>query len=284
MSRRIRSTTILCLVAGILGNIYANWEILDLPTDRGFGAIWAIDEQNIFVSGHQGLWKTFDGIEWVMDTGYQTSCIYFVDDTLGFLGGYYITTDGGKTWQKGDTINGGVGSISFPKDESLIGYGTGYDDVRKTTDGCWHWQILPPLPEVYPDAEEETNPYRISFPSNPDTGYVTAQCTEWIPIGGGEYDYFPRQSYFKTTDGGETWDTVLKDLPHIASISFPETDQVGYVFGDSLAHKTTDGGKTWKVAYFTHDSIWGHSHFLNNRVGFVTGKVVSSTLSLYYPY
>jgi photosystem II stability/assembly factor-like uncharacterized protein len=123
--------------------LQASWEILDLPTDRGFGAIWALNEQNIFVLGHQGLWKTFNGLDWVMDT--VGGNIYFVDDTLGSLTGWIITTDGGRTWQKGDTVNGFLYDISFPQGQSLVGYGTGYDDVRKTDDGGWHWSQLPPL-------------------------------------------------------------------------------------------------------------------------------------------
>ncbi len=132
----------------------------------------------------------------------------------------------------------------------------------KTTDGGQSWVLNEE--GLYND---DFRPNLIDFPQNPSIGYMA---------GAGRV--------YKTTDGGATWDTVLRDLPHIASICFPESNQVGYVFGDSLAHRTLDGGKTWQIAIMTHDSIWGHSHFLNNRVGFVTGKVVSTTLSLlYYP-
>ncbi|MBN2380745.1 hypothetical protein JXM67_13180 [candidate division WOR-3 bacterium] len=309
---RLKLTTVLAFVLSI-SSVLASWEILDLPTDRGFTAIWAIDEQSIFAIGNQGLWSTFDGNEWVLDNTYQPSYIYFADDTLGFLWGSILTIDGGHTWQKGDTVNGNVVRVRFARGQSLVGYGLGYDYVSKTTDGGWHWSQLPSLPDVYPGFDEIISPGDICFPEDPDTGYLTAICIKklseseiephasyFITEDGGQtwtlneeglwnddfnpgYIAFPENAtvgymtggsdkLFKTTDGGVTWDTVLKDLPHIASICYPKTDQVGYVFGDSLVHKTIDGGKTWRMGYLTHDSIWGHSHFLNDSVGFVTGK------------
>jgi hypothetical protein len=87
---------------------------------------------------------------------------------------------------------------------------------------------------------------------------------------------------YKTTDGGATWDTVLVDRPYIVSMCFPESDQVGYVFGDSVAHKTTDGGKTWKEAVITHDSTFYKCHFINDSVGFVTGHKNMPLLSMPY--
>lgn len=321
------SFVLLILAIGFFHFFPASWEILDMPTDAGFTAIWAIDEQTIFVAGKDGLWKTFDGGSWELDTVYLTSpaSIYFANDTLGFTRGDWLTTDGGYTWVRSDTVNGiRVVRVSFPQGLSMIGYGIG-DDTYKTTDGGWHWEQLPLFPDIFPTHDEEVHPLHVCFPSDPDTGYVTVDI--WKIISHDPLEVDPYYSYFKTTDGGQTWvlyekglnddnfnpgfisfpenasvgymtgggkvykttnggaswDTVLKDLPHIASICFPETDQVGYVFGDSLAHKTTDGGQTWQQAVITHDSIWGHSHFLDNNLGFVTGKGPEISLA-YMPY
>jgi len=315
---------------------YASWEILQLPTDRGFTAIWAINEHTIFVTGHEGLWKTFDGSVWEIDSGYQTNSIYFADDTLGFLRGSILTIDGGKTWLKGDTINGNVGRINFPKGQSLIGYGLGYDYVSKTTDGGWHWSQLPPLPDVYPGFDEIISPDDICFPKDPDTGYLTVTCIKQLSDGEIEYhnsyfetldggqswvlneeglwndDFNPRYIDFpvnssvgymsggyekgttwfgclyKTTDGGATWDTVLKtpdDYPNIYDICFPETDQVGYVLNDTMIHKTTDGGKTWQTFGLGQDTVFLRCHFLNDSVGFIsgTGTTAYNSLNPYTP-
>gem|GEM_PF-3403074 len=327
--------------------LQTNWEILDLPTDRGFTEICAIDEQTIFVAGHDGMWYTFDGITWSLDTMGWPSAPWFADDTLGFLYrfedgdglGTFRSTDGGRTWtpitdQNGDTLR--LGGFSFPKGQNMIGYALLLLDggrVVKTENGGLNWEVVSPFPDVYSEAEEIIDPRGTSFPSEPDTGYVPADCIEKVPIGGGEYDYIERYSYFKTTDGGQTWvlneeglwnddfnpsyidfpqnpnigymagtlargsdfvgyvykttdggatwDTVLKDRPYIVSMCFPESDQVGYVFGDSVAHKTTDGGKTWKEAVITHDSTFYKCHFVNDSVGFVTGH---KNMTLCMPY
>ncbi|MBN2380743.1 hypothetical protein JXM67_13170 [candidate division WOR-3 bacterium] len=328
---RLKLTAVLAFVLSILP-VFASWEILDMPTDRGFGAIWAINEQTIFVSGHHGLWKTFDGANWELDTIWiQPPFIYFTDDTLGFLKGSILTIDGGKTWQKGDTVNGNVGPLSFPQGQSLIGYGLGLYDVRMTTDGGWHWNELPSFPDVYPGFDEEILPRKIWFARDPDTGYVTADLLKilshdpfdvephysffkttdggqtWILNEEGLWndDFspylvdFPENAsvgymkggggkVFKTTDGGETWDTVFRTpegYPNIYDISFPESDQVGYVLNDTMIHKTTDGGKTWRTFGLGQDTVFLRCHFLNDSVGFIsgTGTTAYNSLNPYTP-
>ncbi|MCK4334571.1 hypothetical protein KAX06_07310 [candidate division WOR-3 bacterium] len=324
------------LVVSLPVFLRASWEILDMPTDRGFTAICALNENTIFVEGHEGLWKTFDGSSWSLDSTngrprMHPAFVYFVDDTLGFIRGERLTIDGGKTWQLVDTINGhSIQSISFPRGQSSVGYGAWYiETICKTIDGGWHWNQLPPLPDVYPGFDEIISPDDICFPSDPDTGYLTVTCIKQLSDGEIEYhnsyfetvdggqtwmlneeglwndDFNPRYIDFpenstvgymsggyeegttwfgclyKTTDGGATWDTVLKDRPYIVSMCFPESDQVGYVFGDSVAHKTADGGKTWRQAVITHDSTFYECHFINDSVGFVTGH---KNIQLCMPY
>lgn len=321
----MKYTKFLILTAMLPAILTASWQKLNMPTENGFTAIWALNEQTIFAEGDEGLWKTFNGgTNWSMDTLHHLYCLYFVNDTLGLQGGAIITTDGGKTWMKGDTVNGiYVGYLSFPKKQSLIGFGSAFDYVSKTIDGGWHWSEFSPFPDVYPGFNENVSPKHICFPSDPDTGYVTAECVKKVD----DSTYEPRMSYFKTTDGGQswvlneeglwnddfnpflvdfpenasvgymsggylqgttwlgclykttdggaTWDTVLRDRPPIISMCFPEGDQVGYVFGDSVANKTTDGGKTWKQTIITNDSTFYASHFPNNQVGFITGYCAS---------
>lgn len=323
--------------------LQASWEILDMLTDRGFTEICAIDEQTIFVAGHDGMWYTFDGITWSLDTMGWPSAPWFADDTLGFLYrfedgdglGTFRSTDGGRTWtpitdQNGDTLR--LGGFSFPKGQNMIGYALLLLDggrVVKTENGGLNWEVVSPFPDVYSEAEEIIDPRGTSFPSEPDTGYVPADCIEKVPIGGGEYDYIERYSYFRTTDGGETWvlneeglwnddfrpylvdfpqnatigymaggggklfkttnggatwDTVLVDTSiYTGDICFPETDQWGYMVGGSKAYRTLDGGDTWQYIDFGADTSLARCHFVDNRLGFITGVVPDKTLSL-MPY
>ncbi len=319
-TRNTRNPKSIVLAVMLPAILTASWQKLNIPTDEGFVAVCALNEQIIFVSGDAGLWKTFDGTSWVIDSGYQSSMIYFVNDTLGFLWGSIITIDGGKTWVKGDTVNGTVGPISFPKGQSVIGYGLGYDHVSKTTDGGWHWSELSPFPDVYPGFDEHVNPKHICFPSDPDTGYVTAECVKKVD----DSTFEPRMSYFKTTDGGQSWvineevlyddhfNSYLVDFPENASVgymsgsylqgttwigclyktvnggatwdtilvdtsmsmndmSFPENDQVGYVIGSNKAYKTVNAGETWRKLEFGQDTILHNCHFVDNKLGFITG-------------
>lgn len=334
-----RLSALMFVISGIVLSIKASWEILDMPTDRGFGPIFALNEATIFVEGHEGLWKTFDGNSWSLDSTngrprMHPAFVYFADDTLGFIRGERLTIDGGKTWQLADTINGhSVQSITFPPKQSLVGYGANYtDDLFTTTDGGWHWDKLAPLSDVYPGFEENKQFGEICFPTF-DTGYVTATCTKIIndstfefhtsyfkTVDGGQtwmlneeglwnddfmpglvdfpenanvgymagVDYPRAGMVYKTTDGGETWDTVLRTpdgYPNIYDICFPETDQVGYVLNDTMIHKTTDGGKTWRTFGLGQDTVFLRCHFLNDSVGFIsgTGTTAYNSLNPYTP-
>ncbi|TKJ43831.1 hypothetical protein CEE36_01560 [candidate division TA06 bacterium B3_TA06] len=258
MVKRLFSYLALLAVSLTPSISYASWEILDLPTDRGFGAIWAIDEQTIFVSGHQGLWKAFDGATWSIDSGYQSNMIYFVDDTLGFLSGKTLTTDGGRTWQKGDTVNGhGIQQIFFPPGQSSLGYGVPYlGNIRKTEDGGWHWEVLPTFPDIFPTSDEEVHTSHICFPSDPDTGYLTAEIWQIISLDPFEAETY--HSYFKTTDGGQSWVLSGEGLwndefkPYL--VDFPQNPSTGYMAGYGKVFKTTDGGETWDTIFITSES------------------------------
>ncbi len=314
----MRSMKIVFLAMIIPFLLLANWEILDIPSNRDLWYVHALDEQTVFVySDHsqgedmyEGLWKTFDGTNWVLDSNLNAKFIYFVDDTLGFLRADLLTIDGGKTWQKGDTVNGKwITDISFPKGQSLIGYGLKIfwdTTVMKTIDGGWHWEELSTLPEVYPGFREQTAPIQICFPSDPDTGYITVWCKNydegeehesyfktcdggqtWVLNEEGLWNddfgsrwgiafpenpsigYMSGKKTYRTDDGGETWDTVYD---YRGELCFPVNDKVGYVLGRKQIHRTIDGGETWdtfKVEEW-EDTIFTYFYFLNNWVGYIT--------------
>ncbi len=262
-----------------------SWEALNIPTKIGFGKVCAINEQTIFVWGAKGLWKTFNGKDWLLDSNYSPGQIlYFVDDTLGFLSGYVITTDGGKTWQTGDTVNGIVGNISFPKNQNLIGYGDAYDDVRKTTDGGWHWKELPPFPKLFPGYEQDIFPKDVCFPTV-DTGYVLAEILKVLTRD--PYNVEAHYGYFKTTDGGQSW-VVNREVMNDSTfnpyeMSFPENASVGYMAGGSCKgggrlFKTTNGGITWDTVlnYSPYrQTIYSISFPETDKVGYVFGDSVA---------
>ncbi|MEA3312729.1 MAG: YCF48-related protein, partial [candidate division WOR-3 bacterium] len=110
---------------------------------------------------------------------------------------------------------------------------------------------------------DDFNPRYIDFPVNASVGYMS---------GGYERGTTWYGCLYKTTDGGATWDTVLVDTSmSMNDMTFPETDQVGYVIGSNKAYKTTDGGNSWRKLEFGQDTILLFCHFVDNRLGFITG-------------
>lgn len=176
-------------------------------------------------------------------------------------------------WLKGDTVNGNVVKISFPKGQSLVGYGLGYDYISKTTDGGWHWNQLPPLPDVYPGFDEIISPSRISFPGNLDTGYLTVTCIKKLS----ESEIERHSSYFKTTDGGQTWvlneEGLYNDDFNPYLVDFPQNPSVGYmVGGGAKVFKTTNGGATWDTVFQTpegYPNVYDICFPENDQVGYV---------------
>jgi len=150
------------------------------------------------------------------------------------------TTDGGITWLKDTSLQGGIAIQMFKNTQ------TGYvlnGGPRKTIDGGLTWNLFSP------------NPLNHSLSTfhflNENIGYV----------GGLGYNGSPNFNFGtidKTIDGGITWSSnEIKNIYMINSIYFNNKD-TGYVAGgaqsgfDYPIFKTIDGGQTWlsqKVNY-----------------------------------
>ena len=80
----------------------------------------------------------------------------------------------------------------------------------------------------------------------------------------------------KTTDGGNTWATInLPISTPLRKVQFTDT-QTGYVIGGDgtigVLLKTTDGGQNWTVKNLNALECPNGMYFLNNNIGFITGK------------
>ncbi len=277
--------------------IKANWQFLDLPTDRGYTTIFAPNEASIFVDGHYGLWKTYDsGSTWAIDShsvlGYNwITDICFTDSLRGFIagadttakgGGIRRTLDGGKTWGKVsfDTVGENLAAkFSFPHSQKLTGYAMGGTCVFKTTDGGGTWKWISTIPLVYPGYEEYDVYRDICFPKV-DTGYLTGEFRYKV-----DSNYYPAHyGFFKTTDGGQTWkmDSVplYNDDFNPNLVVFPENPSVGYMTGGYIkdttwtgcVFKTIDGGATWDTVLKTpvgHPDIYDICFPETDQVGYV---------------
>ncbi|MGB7283719.1 MAG: hypothetical protein WBE13_15745 [Candidatus Acidiferrum sp.] len=177
-------------------------------------------------------------------------------------GGVWKTTNNGTTWEPVFDKEGvsTIGDIAIaPSDPAVVWVGTGEpnnrqssswgDGIYKSMDAGRTWQHM--------GLAETLHIGRIVIhPKNPDIVYVAALGHLWGPN--------PERGVYKTTDGGKTWNQVLKinDDTGVSDIAMdPESPDTLYAaayerrrtpFGfdgggpGSAIYKTVDGGATWK--------------------------------------
>lgn len=185
--------------------------------------------------------------------------IFFVA-TAG--GGLWKTENGGLTmtpvWDKESSISLGAVDVS-QKDPNLVWLGTGEqngrnsasygDGVYKSTDGGKTWQKM---------GLEKTRHIAqvIIDPKDNNIVYVAACGRLWGPN--------PERGVYKTTDGGKTWEHILKfdDKTGVNDLVMDPSDNRillagayerirfpwNYIGGgpNSGLYKSTDAGKTWR--------------------------------------
>ncbi len=177
-------------------------------------------------------------------------------------GGLWKTENGGLTmsavWDKGSSVAMGAVDVS-QSDPNLVWIGTGEqngrnsaswgDGVYKSTDGGKTWSFVG-LKETRHIAQV------LIDPKNSETVYVAACGKLWGTN--------PERGVYKTSDGGKTWEHVLKidDKTGVVDMVMdPSNNKVllaaayerqrypwNYISGGpgSGLYKSTDAGKTWK--------------------------------------
>jgi len=177
-------------------------------------------------------------------------------------GGVWKTTNAGTTWQPiFDTQTSySIGCVAIdPTRPNVIWVGTGEavsgrhvawgDGVYRSLNGGKTWTCM--------GLKKSEHIAKILIdPRNPDTVLVAAEGPLWS--AGGE------RGVFKTTDGGQTWDTALEidadtgvtsmafapdDPDTIYAATYQRRRRVWSFLGGgpgSGIHKTTDGGTTWR--------------------------------------
>ncbi len=177
-------------------------------------------------------------------------------------GGVWKTTNNGTTWEPVFDKEGvsTIGDIAIaPSDPSVVWVGTGEpnnrqssswgDGIYKSLDAGKTWQKMG-LAATHHIGRI------VIHPRNPEIVYAAALGHLWGPN--------PERGVYKTTDGGKTWNQVLKinDDTGVSDIAMdPESPDTLYAgayerrrtpFGfngggpDSAIYKTVDGGATWK--------------------------------------
>lgn len=185
--------------------------------------------------------------------------IFFVASAAG---GLWKTENGGITiapvWDKGSTVSLGAVAVS-QKDPNLVWIGTGEqngrnsvsygDGVSKSTDGGKTW--------VHMGLNRTAHIAQVIIDPQDDNIVYVAAC-------GRLWGRNPERGIFKTTDGGKTWEHILKidDKTGVNDLVMHPKDNKtmlagaydrlrfpwNYISGGpgSALYKTTDAGKTWR--------------------------------------
>jgi len=159
--------------------------------------------------------------------------VYFTDIDTGYtVGGWnnacvYKTVDSGVNWSYlySDTSTSWYLDVFF--DSPDTGYVIGGNGViAKTMDGGTNW--------IHQISGTTASLTSISCPAK-DTCFIVGS-------------YYTSGSYsiiLKTTNGGNSWQTIYNGAGSLNNIDFVNTN-VGYVVG-SQTLKTTDGGNSWII-------------------------------------
>jgi len=217
--------------------------------------------------------EKLEGLEWRMIGPYRGGRVTTVTGVLGKPQLYYMGATGGGVWKTqnagtswenlsdGDFKVGTIGAVAVAEsDHNVLYVGTGESPIRGVTtshgDGVWKstdagktWKHI--------GLEKSGQISRIEIhPDNPDIAFVAVQGQIWAPN--------EERGIFRTTDGGKSWQHVLKvnDNTGASDLSMdPTNPRILYAgmwnhgrkpwfiksggSGGGI-YKSTDGGDNWK--------------------------------------
>jgi photosystem II stability/assembly factor-like uncharacterized protein len=236
---------------------YASREYFDLLVTHDGGLSWqvynghetmyAIDFFNSdigYLGGEDGaLYRSTDGgINWASVSppggfrdNFDINSMYFISAGTGFavgnLGRIIKTTDSGQTWNSYSPTYTPITSVSFGS--ASTGYATNWNNIFKTTDSGLTWI---PLSLTTGTDYGSSSIFKYAHFTSADTGYVIS--SEYVTA-------------HKTTDGGQTWTSVVptgygyEDVP---GACYPDSGTDILSLGTAQV-ETKDLGATWNTLW-----------------------------------
>jgi photosystem II stability/assembly factor-like uncharacterized protein len=181
--------------------------------------------------------------------------LHFLDERRGWAvqGRKLLHTSDGDNWEEIGSLPYGARGLTFTSPQ--LGFVAGYPEeismdagvIYRTTDGgrTWkkHWTCTAKVSLGGLSRQLSCNLWQLQFPT-PQVGYAVARN----PCHG--MGCAPPPLLAKTTDGGESWQTLLgpgvADQDAVSSIFFLD-ERTGFARLESKKlHMTTDGGETWR--------------------------------------
>ena len=320
----MRFNILLFILIFSLINTYPQWINQNpVPNGNDLNSVFFIDDNTGWLVGSEGFIKktTNAGLDWIQqncNTALTLSSVQFINSNTGWVcgeGGLISkTTDGGLNWtQSSSTSSNNLTDICFCSNDT--GYAVGYNGtILKTADAGSTW--------VSQNSDTTYDLYSVDF-IDPFLGFAVGGRDSSIILkttdGGinwsvksGSYNQYPQsiiyevkfinenkgfigggdwlgEFIFKTTDGGETWASSLREQLMQQDITFSKNgginsfyfkdSNIGYAVGgygngwERKIYTTTNGGENWISKYYGFEedgllSVYGNNIGNGWAVGF----------------
>ena len=298
------------LSTAITDNFFANQKAVKWLSSN---SVVSLGEGNEFNGVPVPIYKSTDGgINWVKKNQSVITCFDRIKDAYfkngnegigvgsnGFYKGFVIkTSDAGETWSTSET---GYASSFYALggfNNTLYGLGPS-SHVLKSTDFGDNWKMLPFTSPTSIDGIYFDKGKGFALTRSGDF-YVskdgTGRSWEYLSNTGKNEAYSmyffnnttgvvleENQNIVKTTDGGQTWRTVLAPVPYssrskVGGITFGD-QATGYAwfsmsdYGDYRVFKSTDAGETWNQKWQITGPgyITGNLVFFDANIGVILG-------------
>jgi photosystem II stability/assembly factor-like uncharacterized protein len=259
-------TFILILISGSIYSQQGWFWLNPLPQGNHLNAVSYVNSTIVYVSGHGGtlMKSTNGGLNFtIIPTGLRDNLnVTFINEITGFSpsgSGILRTTTAGLNWQYFHILNNfTVRQIHYVNNLNLFALlksGTYVDSsayIYKSTDLGISWNVcLNPGTDLI-------NSFHFM---NQFTGYAVGGSTQ-----------LAKSKIYKTTNGGNSWDSVASYLnADISGVYFFNLN-TGFVTVNPIIHKilkTTNGCLTWDSVYnFNIHNIPSSIRFFNNNEGY----------------
>jgi photosystem II stability/assembly factor-like uncharacterized protein len=256
----------ICIITYILilnFNSVAQWELRypDIPADFINDLIFTSSTDGYFVNNGGAVYKTTDGgITWFNQKFIADHNLYkinFIDEQTGFSYVrknvvYYpydipliYTTDAGNTWQESQIALWSANTFLPVSSNILIKAGSNIQTLNNFFGG-WQTTFTQPTFIIGDSLWFEEYSYGSIFQLEKlDDNSILALGNSWQARA---HNIITDSVSFilKSTDNGQSWDTLWCDLPiEMKTISFAD-NSTGWIAGESgRIYKTTDGGANW---------------------------------------
>lgn len=275
------------------GKNWQNYRLATQDRDAGMPIDLQVDPRDpyrVFVNNYGGsnFVSTDGGVTWVDAskgyTGAWVTLFMLPNDKLvaGAQTGMFNGNDGGLTWVGLNIVEDGAVATD-PLSHVLLPYG---DSVLHSTDGGASWSKVKFI-DLY--AEQQAGRIRVDLlasrlavaPSDRQTVYLSfldAVCGSGI-----KYCFDPMPGFFRSHDGGYTWEEVtggpFKDAETFRIAVHPQDSQKLFAATSRGLYMSSDGGDAWQhVSALNEEAaqveVWDPSSELSQSNAVIITEVV----------